>query len=86
MTALELALADYKSDISNARSQQEKAALILNTHAGFDANGNVTNVRQAAETIKDAGKIMRRVHLDLRETARDLFQAVRKFFRDNRTK
>jgi hypothetical protein len=86
VTVLVAALADYKSDISNARSQHEKAALILKTHAGFDANGKVTDIKQAAGTTKDAGKIMRGVHLDLRETSRDLFQAVRKFFRENRRK
>ena len=86
VTALEVALADYKSNISDARSQHEKAAQILNTHAGFDANGKVTDAAKAAETIKDAGKIMRGIHVELRSIVRDLLQAMRKFIRDNRGK
>jgi hypothetical protein len=85
-TVLEKALTDFKAKIMDARSQHEEAAKILNTHSGFDANGKVTDVSQASETVKDAGKMMREIHQDLRPTIREMVKALRQFIRDNRGK
>lgn len=83
VAVLEKALADFKVKIAAARSQHEEAAIILNTHAGFDANGKVTDVAQASATVKDAGKIMRQIHQELRPTIREMVKVLRQFIRDN---
>ncbi len=85
-STLEAALADFKAVLSNAHTTHDKAAGILKTHAGFDANGKVSDVQQARQTVQEAGNLLREVHRDLRPALGDLVRAVREFIRDNRGK
>jgi hypothetical protein len=84
VTVLEKALDAFKAKLAEARSQHEEAAQLLNNHAGFDAVGKVTDLTQAAATLKAAGKILRDVHQDLRPALREIIRVVREFIRDNR--
>lgn len=73
-TALEAAVASYRTGITNARAQWQIAADALAAHAGFDANGKVTDADQARATLKSAHSAMEQA----RKTAHDAFVALRK--------
>ena len=83
-SALEAALADFKDVLKGAHTTHDKAAGILNTHAGFNDQGKVTDIQQARNTVQEADKLLREVHRDLRPAVRDLVRALREFLRDNR--
>jgi chromosome segregation ATPase len=85
-TALDEALNDFKAAVQEAHTSHDSAAAILKTHAGFDANGKVTDAQQARATVKEAEQLLRRVHQGLRPAIRDVVRAVREFIRDNRKK
>lgn len=74
---LETALAAYRSGIAAAQSAHDEAAAVLSTHAGFDADGHVTNLAQALDTVRTAGQSLREAHLKLRTANLDLRQALR---------
>jgi hypothetical protein len=74
---LETALAAYRTGIAAAQSAHDEAAAILNTHAGFDADGHVTDFAQALDTVRTAGQSLREAHLKLRTANLDLRQALR---------
>lgn len=84
VSALEKALTDFKDEISAARTAHASAQDILNQKAGFDANGKVTNLKQAQDTVKEAGQLLKQVHQDLRPALRDLIRTIRQYLRDNR--
>ncbi len=72
------ALNVFESALAEAGSHHDEASAILNTHAGFDQGGKVTDLSQALETVRSAGQAQRQVHqilvqalTDLRTTLRD---------------
>ncbi len=85
-TALEQELSDFKDELKAARTDHDSAASILKTHAGFDANGKVTDPKLAQDTVQQARKLLRDVPQNVRPAARDLVRAIRQFIRDNRKK
>jgi hypothetical protein len=58
---LERALENFRSRMAEAHNQWEQAHDVLTVHTGFDAEGHVTDVRQARATITQA-------HLRLQRT------------------
>jgi hypothetical protein len=84
VTSLEKALDVFKTKLAAARSQHNQAEQLLTGHAGFDANGKVTDMTQAAATVKDAKNMLQDVHKDLRPALREIIHAIREFIRDNR--
>jgi small-conductance mechanosensitive channel len=85
-TALEEALAEFKTVLKDAHTTHDTAASMLKTHPGFDANGKVTDLQQARETVRASDQLLSEVHRDLRPSIRDLLRAVREYLRDNRGK
>jgi hypothetical protein len=77
VTDLEAALASFKDSLGSAQSPHDQAAGILDTHAGFDGNGKVTDLQAARETVRSAGQALRECRRTLLQAARDLRQAVR---------
>jgi hypothetical protein len=75
-SALDSALATYQAQIASAQSNHNSAASILAAPAGFDGNGNVTNLKTALQTIIDAGKPLRQAHLTLVQSTIDFRNAV----------
>ena len=59
------ALTGFQTRIGKAQTAHTTADGILSTHAGFDASGNVTNVADAAKTIKDASTALLTAHTNL---------------------
>ena len=79
--ALEAALAAYNQQIATAQGQHDTAANILGTHAGFDADGHVTDRAQAKQTVKDARQALADAHKTLQQAGQDL-RAALKAYRD----
>lgn len=82
--ALEAALAAFQEQLAEAQTAHDAANATLSAHAGFDADGHVTDAILARETVKSAGKSLRDAHRLLREAGHDLRRAIREFRRENR--
>jgi hypothetical protein len=54
ITRLERALATFRARIADAHKHWEAAREVLATHAGFDAEGHVTDMRKARATVAQA--------------------------------
>ena len=81
---LETALADFKAALASATTMHQDAAGVLNTHAGFDANGKVTDAQQAQMTIQAAGQSLQEARQTLNKATRDLVKDMRQFRRDQK--
>ncbi len=78
-TTLVTALATFNTQLTNAKKFHTTAANLISAHAGFDANGNVTNTPQAGQTIDSVRQPLLDAHRTLRQALRDLEQVVHAF-------
>lgn len=83
MSALEAALAAFNASVADAQAAHAEAADILGTHAGFDANGKVTDKELAVQTLESAGEVLQEARQILREAEKTLKQAVREWLKAN---
>jgi hypothetical protein len=60
---LERALEAFRARMADAHRQWEKARDVLAAHAGFDAQGHVTDVRQASATVAQAHMHLQRARM-----------------------
>jgi hypothetical protein len=77
-SALEAGMAKFNTRASDARKIHDGAVSILKTHAGFDANGKVTDRLAARDTVQnvhnqlqDARQAMARAIKDFRQVVKD---------------
>ncbi len=77
------ALANYNAQLASAQSAHNTAAGALQTHAGFDGNGNVTNFIQAHQTVRTARQSLWDCHRTLRQAAYDVSVAVHNYRQAN---
>lgn len=77
VSALETALAAFKTKIASAQSAHAQAASILAAHTGFDASGNVTDRTAAHQTLLDGRLALRDAQSILRQATAEFRQAVR---------
>ncbi|MBI2906713.1 MAG: hypothetical protein HYX92_03535 [Chloroflexi bacterium] len=84
VTNLEAALFEFKADVATARSHYDQAKSILDVRAGFDADGKVTNVDQARETVRAAAREERQFLRTMRKATRDLGKAIKESRQANR--
>ncbi len=73
---LRTALADFKTALSSATQIHANASQILTAHAGFDANGNVTDVGQARQTVLSAAESLLEAHQTLVNAFDDLLKEI----------
>lgn len=78
-STVESALATFQSSIATAKTYHDSAAAALSSHAGFDANGKVTDVQQARSTLRTAGVAEQQFHLTIRRATVDLLTIIRQF-------
>jgi uncharacterized protein YlxW (UPF0749 family) len=76
-SALEAALTTFQAQVSEARSAHDTAAGILTTHAGFNADGSVSNPAEARQTVQDARKSLQSAATILKQATNDLHTAVK---------
>jgi len=79
---LEEALDTYREQVAASQELADAAAEILDEHAGFDDEGNVTGRQEAANTLRQAGRNLRDSHRTLRDASIDLRRTVNDFRRD----
>jgi hypothetical protein len=73
---LDTALAQFKGQMARAELSHDEAAAIIDTHAGFNGGGKVTDAAQALETVKGAGHALREAAQEMLGAAKDLRAAV----------
>jgi len=84
VSTLQSALAAFQAGIAQAQGSFNTAQSVLNTHAGFDANGKVTDAALALKTLIDAGKAERQFHLTITQATIDFRQAVQQYRQNNK--
>ena len=77
VSALESALAAFKSAVAEAKGSNSQATQILATHAGFDGAGKVTDPTAALKTIEDAGKALKDGRAGVKEAGSALRDAAK---------
>jgi len=77
--ALEEAFENFVAEVDKAEGHLATAASVLAAHAGFDADGQVTDKKQALKTVRDAGKAQRQFHLIIVKAVADFRHDVREF-------
>ena len=75
-STLESALAVFKQQIAAAQTAHDSAASLLATHTGFDSTGQVTNLMQARQTLKDIHRALIDAHVDLRQGRSDFVAII----------
>lgn len=73
---LESAMANFNAAVTEAQSNHDLAAVILAEHEGFDAQGKVTDVELARQTLKDAHQAIQDAHRGLIKAGWDLSDAL----------
>jgi hypothetical protein len=81
VTGLQAALDAFNSAASQAQSSYETAKAVLDVHAGFDDQGQVTDREQAAQTLRQAGEPLGEARRSLRQGAAQLRRALGEFRR-----
>ncbi len=76
-SALESALAVFQSQLASAQAAHQTASDLLDSHAGFDANGKVTDRVAARQTVLEARQSLADAHQFLVQAVRDLRAAAR---------
>ncbi len=84
VTALESALASFHSAMDSAQSTHNRGVAILTAHAGFDLQGEVTDLKAAWETVRSAGKEFRDAGKTIASALRELHSAIHDWREANR--
>jgi hypothetical protein len=83
-SALEGALASFRASMDSAQAKHDQGAAILATHAGFDDQGEVTDIKEARGTVRGAGKEFRDAGKTMASALRALHAAIRDWRKANR--
>ena len=78
-SAVQTALNAFKDAVKNAQPIYESMKGVINSHQGFDANGAVTDLAKALETVKDMHAKILAVKTAMNGTGQALHQAVLAF-------
>lgn len=84
VTALETALAAYKSGIASAQARHDAAQAAFDAHAGFDGDCKMTDRDQAKTTLRTVGDALREAHRLLADAGRAFHRAVQDWRKANR--
>jgi hypothetical protein len=84
-SSLAAALATFNAQIATAQSAHTIAGNLISAHAGFDANGTVTNLTQATLTVVDVRQSLMDAHQLLRQATLDLRNALRAYRQANKS-
>ena len=76
-SALSSALAIFQEQLATANASHATAGGILSAANGFDANGNVTAMAAARQTVQDARQNLMDCHTTLVQALKDLHSAVK---------
>ena len=86
VSALQAALDAFNAAMNSARPLYESAQTIVSAHAGFDATGKVTDLEQAASTVKEMRTKMQEIKSGMNGTGKALREALKAFREANKPK
>lgn len=78
-SAVQAALDAFAAAIPAAQAAHEPGAAIIASHAGFDENGNVTDLATAIETAKSLRQVLKDTRAAMGGTGQALRDAIRAF-------
>jgi predicted nucleic acid-binding Zn-ribbon protein len=84
VSALQAALDAYEAALKAAQPTYASIGSIVTTHAGFDANGKVTDAEQAKSTVEQLRTKMQEVKSTMGETFKALREALKAFREANK--
>jgi hypothetical protein len=79
VSAVQAALDAFENAVDDAKPIYASAQGIVNSHAGFDANGKVTNSEQAKETVRALGEKLKEIKAAMGGTGKVLRDAIQAF-------
>ena len=79
VSAVQSALDAFEQAIKDARPIYESANGIVNSHQGFDAEGNVTDPEKAKDTVQQMGEKLKEIREAMDGTGMALHEAIRAF-------
>jgi len=79
VSAVQAALDAFEEAVKDAKPIYESAQGIVNSHAGFDANGKVTDPEKAKETIRAMGEKLKEIKDAMDGTGKALREAIQEF-------
>lgn len=79
VSAVQAALDAFEDATKDATAVYESPQGIINSHAGFDANGNVTDPEQAKETVHAMGEKLKEIKDAMGGTGKALRDAIQAF-------
>ncbi len=82
-SSLVAALATFNSQIATAQNSHNTAGDLIAAHAGFNANGKVTDLKQATQTVVDVRKALMDAHQTMRQAVKDLRKAIHDYRQAN---
>jgi DNA repair exonuclease SbcCD ATPase subunit len=83
-TELETALANFEDALEKVQPIYESASAIIAAHAGFDADGKVTDAAQAQQTLKDLRAKSQEAKEAMDGAGKALREAIKAFREANR--
>jgi hypothetical protein len=83
VTGLQAGLEEFRTAIAAAQSYYGEAEAVLSTHAGFDAEGHVTDVEQARTTLTAVQEPLQNCSQSLRDAVQAVKEALRTFRQAN---
>ena len=81
---LQAALDAYEAALTATRPQYEALGTVISAHAGFDADGKVTDAEQAKATLTEVRDQMKVIKESMGETFKALREAVKAFREANK--
>jgi hypothetical protein len=76
---VESALADFEAALREAHAIHQQGQGIVNSHKGFDSNGQVTDPEKALESVKSLFENLKEFRNVIKDAYRNLFEVVRAF-------
>ncbi len=79
VTAAQAALDAFESALKSTKPIYDGMENIVNVHAGFDADGKVTDAVQAKSTVREVGGKLKEVKSSMNGTGKALLEALKAF-------
>ncbi len=85
ISAVQAALNAFSSAIPAAQAAHAPGEAIIRTHAGFNANGEVTDPEKAVATVRALAQVLKDTRTAMDGTGKALWQAIRDLRQAHRT-
>ena len=79
VSAVQSALTAFEAAVKAAHPIYESGKGIINSHQGFDADGKVTDLEKAKETVRSMGDKLKEIKAAMNGTGKALREAVKAF-------